>query len=190
MEFWADFRLPMYEFYKKKTFKRITHKNYLKAIRAPIPYVNTSKDRVAVITAKGTIVDGSQKEGSIGGDTVSALIRKARNDEKVKAIVLRVDSGGGSAFASEIIREQLVKAQEQGIKVVASMGDVAASGGYWISMGADKILAQPTTLTGSIGIFSVITTFEKGLNDIINIVYLYKISTLHRFKNNNKNNDN
>ncbi len=142
------------------SYKGITHKSYLK----PIPYVNNSKQRVAVITAKGTILDGNQKEGAIGGDTVSALIRKARNNDKVKAIVLRVDSGGGSAFASEVIREELIKAKEQGIKVVASMGDVAASGGYWISASADEIWARPSTITGSIGIFGMLPTFEKPMN--------------------------
>ncbi|MFS1430575.1 signal peptide peptidase SppA, partial [Vibrio splendidus] len=91
---------------------------------------------------------------------------QARNDDKVKAVVLRVDSPGGSAFASEVIRNEIEAIKQAGKPVVVSMSSLAASGGYWISMGADKILAQPTTLTGSIGIFSVITTFEKGLNDI------------------------
>ncbi|TQV87376.1 signal peptide peptidase SppA [Aliikangiella coralliicola] len=147
-----------------RSFKQISHKSYLKAIRGPFPYVNPRTDKVAVIIAKGTIVNGNQKEGSIGGDTVSNLIRKARLNDKVKAIVLRVDSGGGSAFASEIIREELVKAQQDGIKVVASMGDVAASGGYWISATADEIWARPSTITGSIGIFGMLPTFEKPLN--------------------------
>ena len=149
---------------ESKSYKAISHKSYLKAIRGPIPYVNNSKQRVAVITAKGTILDGNQKEGAIGGDTVSALIRKARTNDKVKAIVLRVDSGGGSAFASEVIREELLKAKQQGIKVVASMGDVAASGGYWISASADEIWARPSTITGSIGIFGMLPTFEKPMN--------------------------
>ena len=147
-----------------KSFKQISHKSYLKAIRGPIPYVNQKTDKVAVITTKGTILDGEHKEGSIGGDTVSRLIRKTRQDSKVKAIVLRVDSGGGSAFASEVIREELVKAQENGIKVVVSMGDVAASGGYWISATADEIWAMPATITGSIGIFGMFPTFEKPMN--------------------------
>ena len=150
---------------KTKSFKAITHSQYLKAIKSPIDYVNPNTQKVAVVTAKGDILDGEHKEGVIGGDTVARLIRKARNDENVKAIVLRVDSGGGSAFASEIIRSELVKAQSQGIKVVASMGDVAASGGYWISATADEIWAHPSTITGSIGIFGMIPTFEKPLNE-------------------------
>ena len=147
-----------------KSFKQISHKNYLKAIRGPFPTVDSSSDKVAVITAKGSILDGEHKEGNIGGDTVSRIIRKTRQNDKVKAIVLRVDSGGGSAFASEVIREELVKAQEDGIKVVVSMGDVAASGGYWISATADEIWARSSTITGSIGIFGMLPTFEKPMN--------------------------
>ena len=147
-----------------KSFKQITHDNYLKAIKGPIEYINPRTNKVAVITAKGNILDGEHKEGEIGGDTVSRIIRKTRLNEQVKAIVLRVDSGGGSAFASEVIRQELVKAQADGIKVVVSMGDVAASGGYWISATADEIWARPTTITGSIGIFGMIPTFEKPMN--------------------------
>lgn len=148
-----------------KSYKSITHANYLKAIKSPLEYVNKNTAKVAVITAKGTILDGEHKEGTIGGDTIARLIRKTRNNDKVKAIVLRVDSGGGSAFASEVIRQELVKAQSQGIKVVASMGDVAASGGYWISATSDEIWARSSTITGSIGIFGMIPTFEKPLNE-------------------------
>jgi protease IV len=147
------------------SFKSITHAKYLKAIKSPINLTNPNTAKVAVITAKGSIVDGDQKEGMIGGDTVARLIRKTRNDKNVKAIVLRVDSGGGSAFASEVIRQELVKAQQQGIKLVASMGDVAASGGYWISATSDEIWARSSTITGSIGIFGMIPTFEKPLNE-------------------------
>jgi len=111
-------------------------------------------------------MDGSQPRGSIGGDTVAGLLREARNDNNIKAVVLRVDSPGGSAFASEVIRNEMEALQAAGKPVVVSMSSLAASGGYWISMSADKIVAQPTTLTGSIGIFSVITTFEKGLNQL------------------------
>ncbi|WP_444998530.1 signal peptide peptidase SppA [Aliikangiella sp. IMCC44359] len=149
---------------KHKSYKQITHSSYLKAIRGPLPYVNPRSQKVAVIMAKGEIADGERKEGAIGGDTLARIIRKTRHNEKVKAIVLRVDTGGGSAFASEIIREELVKAQDMGIKVVVSMGDMAASGGYWISATADEIWANPTTITGSIGIFGMFPTFEKPLN--------------------------
>ncbi|MFM2608584.1 signal peptide peptidase SppA [Vibrio chagasii] len=131
-----------------------------------LPDMNSESHDVAVIVASGAIMDGKQPRGTVGGDTTAALLRQARNDDKVKAVILRVDSPGGSAFASEVIRNEIEAIKQAGKPVVVSMSSLAASGGYWISMGADKILAQPTTLTGSIGIFSVITTFEKGLNDI------------------------
>lgn len=131
-----------------------------------VPKVSTATDDVAIVVASGAIMDGSQPRGTVGGDSVASLLRQARNDNKVKAVVLRVDSPGGSAFASEVIRNEIVALKEAGKPVVASMSSVAASGGYWISTSADRIVAQPTTLTGSIGIFSVITTFEKGLNEL------------------------
>lgn len=127
---------------------------------------NHTADDIAVVAASGTIMDGQQPRGTVGGDTVAGLLRQARNDDKVKAVVLRVDSPGGSAFASEVIRNEVQALKEAGKPVVVSMSSLAASGGYWISMSADKIIAQPTTLTGSIGIFSVITTFEKGFNKL------------------------
>lgn len=130
------------------------------------PKFDLSQDDIAIVVASGAIMDGSQPRGTTGGDTVAALLRQARNDDKIKAVVLRVDSPGGSAFASEVIRNEIEALKEAGKPVVASMSSLAASGGYWISMGADRIVAQPTTLTGSIGIFSVITTFEKGLNKL------------------------
>lgn len=128
------------------------------------PKPQLAESDVAVIVASGAIMDGQQPRGTVGGDTTAGLLRQARNDDKVKAVVLRVDSPGGSAFASEVIRNEIDAIKAAGKPVVVSMSSLAASGGYWISMGADQILAQPTTLTGSIGIFSVITTFEKGLN--------------------------
>lgn len=130
------------------------------------PTFTPNADDIAVVVASGAIMDGTQSRGNIGGDTTAGLLRQARNDEKVKAVVLRVDSPGGSAFASEIIRNEIEALKAAGKPVVVSMSSLAASGGYWISMSADKIVAQPTTLTGSIGIFSVITTFEKGLNKL------------------------
>lgn len=130
------------------------------------PKFDLAADDIAIVVASGAIMDGSQPRGTVGGDTVAALLRQARNDDKVKAVVLRVDSPGGSAFASEVIRNEVEALKEAGKPVVVSMSSLAASGGYWISMSADRIVAQPTTLTGSIGIFSVLTTFEKGLNKL------------------------
>ena len=120
-------------------------------------------DKVAIIVARGSILDGSHPAGTIGGDSTGALIRKARNDEDVKAIILRVDSGGGSAFASEIIRRECEAARAAGIPVIASMGSVAASGGFWISTSSDQIWAHPSTITGSIGIFGMFATFQRPL---------------------------
>ncbi|MGF1720310.1 signal peptide peptidase SppA [Vibrio kyushuensis] len=130
------------------------------------PQFNLESDDIAVVVASGAIMDGKQSRNNVGGDTTASLLRQARNDSKVKAVVLRVDSPGGSAFASEVIRNEIDALRAANKPVVVSMSSLAASGGYWISMSADKIVAQPTTLTGSIGIFSVITTFEKGLNNL------------------------
>ncbi len=115
---------------------------------------------VAVVTVEGAIVDGKGLPDEAGGERIVALIRRAIKDDDVKAIVLRVNSPGGSAFASELIRQALLEAKAAGKPVVASMGSVAASGGYWISSTADEIWAEPTTITGSIGIFGLFFTFE------------------------------
>jgi len=120
-----------------------------------------AEENVAVIVAAGEIDFGTQPPGTIGGDSTAALLRKARNDDSVKAVVLRVDSPGGSAFASEIIGNEIVALQEAGKPVVASMSSVAASGGYWISMDADRILASPATITGSIGVLGMFPTFQR-----------------------------
>jgi protease-4 len=141
-------------------YRGISFLDYLAVSRKP---ERQKANKIAVITAVGFILDGNAKAGTIGSSSLSKLIRKAHEDEAVKAVVLRVDSGGGSKTASEIIRRELEFVQESGIPVVASMGSVAASGGYWISATADEIWALPTTLTGSIGIFGVIPTFEKTL---------------------------
>lgn len=122
--------------------------------------------QVGVIVAKGIILDGGQPAGRIGGDSLASLIREARQDDGIAALVLRIDSGGGSTFASEVIRQEILNAQADGIPVIASMGAVAASGGYWISMDADQIWAMPTTLTGSIGVFSSIPTFDRSLAEL------------------------
>ena len=147
----------------KDSYNALSYYDYRATMQPDLP---TSTDDIAVVIASGAIMDGKQPRGTVGGDTTAALLRQARNDDQVKAVVLRVDSPGGSAFASEVIRNEIVALKEVGKPVVVSMSSLAASGGYWISMSADKIMAQPTTLTGSIGIFSVITTFEKGLNDM------------------------
>ena len=121
---------------------------------------------VALIVAAGDILFGSQPPGAIGGDSTAALLRRARNDDTVEAVVLRVDSPGGSAFASEIINDEVLALQQAGKPVVASMGSVAASGGYLISMNADRIFASPSTITGSIGIFGMFPTYQRTLDAI------------------------
>lgn len=123
-------------------------------------------DRVAVITAEGNILPGEQPPGSIGGDSLAQLIHGAVEEEGIKAIVLRVNSGGGSMFASEIIRQQLLHARDMGKPVFISMGAVAASGGYYIAAEADEIWATPSTITGSIGVFAAFPTFEELLQRV------------------------
>ncbi|MGO1297109.1 MAG: signal peptide peptidase SppA [Vibrio sp.] len=142
------------------SYQSISYYQYKDALPTELP---KAKNDIAVIVASGEIKDGKESTGVVGGDTLAAQLRDARNDPHVKAVILRVDSPGGSAFASEVVREELTTLKAAGKPVVVSMSSLAASGGYWISMAADKIIAQPTTLTGSIGIFSVIPTFEKGL---------------------------
>ncbi|WP_281545702.1 signal peptide peptidase SppA [Grimontia sp. SpTr1] len=130
---------------------------------APLNFELPKADQIAVVVASGAIVDGFESEGTIGGDTTAGLLRDARLNDSIKAVVLRVDSPGGSAFASEVIRNEVDALKQAGKPVVVSMSSVAASGGYWISSSADRILAQPTTITGSIGIFGILTTFEDVL---------------------------
>lgn len=143
-----------------KDYRRVAYKEYLRSARMPIQH---NAGKVAVITAVGTILDGDAPSGEIGSKSLTRLIRKARLDSHVEAIVLRIDSGGGSKTASESIRSELQAAQASGIPVVASMGSVAASGGYWIAASADEIWASPTTVTGSIGIFGLLPSFENTL---------------------------
>ena len=137
---------------------------YLRAVRGSERPGHGPK--VAVIIVDGMILAGDQPRGVVGADSTSRLIRKAREDTDVKALVLRVDSPGGSAFASEVIRQELELVQATGKPVVVSMGGVAASGGYWISATADEIWAAPTTITGSIGVFAILPTFEDSLSSI------------------------
>jgi protease IV len=125
---------------------------------------DTSGDGVALITIAGEIVDGEASPGMAGGDTVARHVKEALTNEDVKAIVVRVDSPGGSAFASEKMRLALEEARKKKLPVIVSMGNVAASGGYWAAMAGDKVFAEPSTVTGSIGVFSVLPTFENSLS--------------------------
>lgn len=147
----------------KRGYNIVSYQKYLGLITPQIALPESSKDKVAIVIAKGTILDGTQKPGTIGGDSTAALLREARLDDKVRAVVLQVDSGGGSAFASEVIRKEVDLIKAAGKPVVASMATYAASGGYWISASADEIIAEPSTVTGSIGIFGMMATFERTL---------------------------
>lgn len=144
------------------SFKQIHYRDYL----AATDNGNGSRNEIAIITAQGEIIMGEGPVTVTAAETVVGYIRSARNNSRTKAIVLRVDSPGGSSFASELIRQELLAAQAQGIKVIASFGPVAASGGYWISATADEIWAAPSTITGSIGIFGLIPTYENTLDKI------------------------
>jgi len=121
---------------------------------------------VGVIVASGTIVNGEQPTGTIGSDSLLDLLQQAQDDERIKAVVLRIDSPGGSALASELIRQGIKRLQASGKPVVVSMGSMAASGGYWIAADADEIVAQPTTLTGSIGVFGIIPNLTRALEKL------------------------
>lgn len=153
--------------FENKTFNQINYKDYLQMKNGDIS--GSHRDQIAIISASGTIYNGVRDPGSIGGDTLVKMLDKVQNNDSYKALVLRIDSGGGSAFASEIIRRKLESLRVSGVPVVVSMGSVAASGGYWISTASDEIWAQETTLTGSIGVFSLIPTIEKPLNEYLGI---------------------
>ena len=146
-----------------KDFPAVTQDAYLASIRERQPPRPRGTGKVAVVVLAGTILDGRQPPGTVGGDSAAQLIRNAADDENVDALVVRVDSPGGSAFASEIILREIQRFQESGRPVAVSMGSVAASGGYWVSMSADRIWASPTTLTGSIGVGAMLPTFQRTL---------------------------
>ena len=154
---------------KNHSFNSVALNDYLKTIKADRFGRQAKGDKVAVVVARGVILDGSHPAGTIGGDSTAALIRQARNDESVKAIVLRIDSGGGSAFASEVIRRETEKARAEGKPVIASMGSVAASGGLWISTSSDQVWAHPSTITGSIGIFGMFPTYQRPLAEHLGV---------------------
>ena len=121
---------------------------------------------VGIVYVAGNIVDGEAGPGTAGGDTIAKLVAKALTNNDIKALVVRIDSPGGSVLASERIREALAEASARGLPVVASMGSVAASGGYWVSTAASQVFAQPSTITGSIGVFAVIPTFNRALDHL------------------------
>lgn len=144
-----------------KGYKHVDMGTYIARVREER---SPPDDKVGVVVAQGAIVDGDHPPGVVGGDTVAGLIRQAREDNSVKAVVLRVDSPGGSATASEVIRRELELTRKAGKPVIVSMGSVAASGGYWISMSADEVWAGRSTITGSIGIFAMLPDLSGPMN--------------------------
>lgn len=148
---------------KAKTFRQVGWRDYLARLKP-----DTSGPAIGVVVAEGEIGDGMAPPGRIGGRSTAELIRKARDDEQVKAVVLRVNSPGGSALGSELIRRELELTRTAGKPVVVSMGDVAASGGYWIAMAADEVIADAATITGSIGVFGMLPT-AQGLMDKLSV---------------------
>lgn len=147
----------------EKVSQTISSSDYFNLVKHSYNSDSSIPNKIGIIIAEGNIVPGKHPPGLIGGDSLGELIRRARKDKQVKAVVLRINSGGGSAFASEIIRQELLSLQKDGKPLVVSMGSVAASGGYWIAANADEIWASPATITGSIGIFGAVPTFEKTL---------------------------
>ena len=139
-------------------FRQISLANYLQSLSPETGHGNA----VGVVVAEGDIVDGDAPQGVVGGRTVSELIRRAREDARIKALVMRVDSPGGMTFASEMIRHELEVTRAAGKPVVVSMGDAAASGGYWVATAADEIVADPGTITGSIGVFALLPNADKA----------------------------
>ena len=142
-----------------KTFRQVNFRDYLARIKP-----RSDGDAVGVVVAEGGISDGTAGPGNIGGLSTAKLIRQARDNDKIKAVVLRVNSPGGSAFGSELVRRELELTRRAGKPVVVSMGNLAASGGYWISMAADEVIADETTITGSIGVVGLLPTAEVAMD--------------------------
>jgi protease-4 len=147
-------------------YASIGFRTYLSAVGPTTDKPAVNDDNVAVLMATGMIVDGDASPGTIGGQTLSSLVQRATEDDSIAAVVLRVDSPGGSMFASEVIYAELEVLKAAGKPFVVSMGSVAASGGYYISMLADEIWANPTTLSGSIGVGAMFPTFQRGLGSL------------------------
>jgi protease-4 len=144
-----------------KSFRQVAFQDYL--ARNPPKLLG---DAVGVVVASGDITEGTGGPGMVGGISTSNMIRAAREDKQIKAVVLRINSPGGSAYGSELIRRELELTRAAGKPVVVSMGDVAASGGYWISMSADEVIADPNTVTGSIGVFAILPTADKVVDKL------------------------
>jgi protease-4 len=159
-------RLQVGEDEDDHSYQRVYYEDYLAAEHAEHPLENRGSNKVGIVVAAGEIVDGERTVGTVGGDSMAELLRQARYDDDIKAVVLRIDSPGGSVMASEVIRREIAALKEAGKPVIASMSSTAASGGYYIAMDADEIWANPATITGSIGVFGIVPTFEKTLGKL------------------------
>lgn len=144
------------------SFRQVAFHHYLQRLPKPTP----SKKGIGVIVAEGAITNGVSTRGNIGGESMAARIRKARQDGRIKALVMRVNSPGGAVLGSEVIRQELAQTREAGKPVIVSMGDVAASGGYWLAMGADQVFADPGTITGSIGVVTMLPSFPDLMDKL------------------------
>ena len=153
-------------------FKQVAMADYISASRTPrLLGERGSSNVVAVLYLEGEIVDGWGEITNIGGDRFAAELRQLRKDDDVKAVVLRVNSPGGSAYASEVIQREIRNLKEAHKPVIVSMGNYAASGGYWVSTYADHIFAEPNTLTGSIGVFGMFVDAQKLFNDTLGVTF-------------------
>jgi len=173
---------------ENKSFKQISLKNYARVAENKKSTLANKKNQIAILYAEGEIVDGEGGPTEVGGDRIAQEMRKIREDDDVKAVVLRVNSPGGSATAAEVIgREVMLTGKKK--PVIVSMGNLAASGGYWISMGSNRIFAEPNTITGSIGVFGMLFNAEKlaannGLTwDVVKTARFADINTVSRPKN-------
>jgi protease-4 len=151
---------------EEHSYRAVDWRPYLTVLRSERALHKSADHKVGVVVAAGDILDGEQPPGTIGGDTLSGMLRDLRYDDSVDAVVLRIDSPGGSMFAAEQIRREVDALKEAGKPVVASMSSVAASGGYYIAAPADRIFAAPTTITGSIGVYAMFPTFERTLGKV------------------------
>jgi protease-4 len=145
-------------------FRQVNFENYLSLTNKPAG--SASSGKIVVVVAEGEIVRGNQPQGMVGAVTMSQKLRALAEDKEVEAVVMRINSPGGEAFASEKIRREIQALREMGKTVVVSMGDIAASGGYWIAMAADEVWASPSTITGSIGVFGIMPTFSRPLEKL------------------------
>ncbi|MGA7937602.1 MAG: signal peptide peptidase SppA [Kovacikia sp.] len=149
---------------KDKSFRQISLKSYARVAQDALEKEHNSSNKIAVVYAEGEIVNGDGDEGQVGGDRLAKQLRQIRQDKDIKAVVLRVNSPGGSVTASEVIQREVILTRKEK-PLVISMGSVAASGGYWISTYSDRIFAEPNTITGSIGVFGVLPNIQKLANN-------------------------